>query len=252
MINVNTVGAMNQFRIDASQTGAYASLPSTTGQKQGNRYKCTDSPYEFIFDGSAWQAYLHGMNVGVPPASLSASGNWVNQASASVAVANGIPQITDTANENSIHGFFITAPSTPYTITALLSFSMAATSGSGNYPNCGIGFSDGTKFELLAIYPGTLQVLGVPFVVMDKWTNSTTYGSALATAAVAAIAPMLWLRIKDDGTNRLFSVSTDGVNWTQVGTEGRTTYLTATKVGWFIRTQGPGPQVASLLAWTQT
>lgn len=254
VINVNTAGAMDQFRIDASQIGAYSSLPSTTGQKNGNRYKCTDGPYEFIFNGSIWLAFFKGFPVGVPPTSLSTAGNWINQGSASVAVTAGIPQISDSANENGLHGFYITAPTKPYTITALLKYALLPVSGV-DFPLCGIGFSDGTKFEILIIQVNTASTGGlVGLVNAAQWTNATTDSGGSVTGVFKQFSTPndMWLRISEDSSNRSYSFSIDGVNFSTPATIGRTTFLTATKVGWQLRTQGANLQMASLISWVQS
>jgi hypothetical protein len=52
---------MDQIRKDLVQFGTFANLPSTVGQKQGNRYRCTDVPAELIYDGAAWQLQTFGV-----------------------------------------------------------------------------------------------------------------------------------------------------------------------------------------------
>jgi hypothetical protein len=53
---VLTGGALAKVLADHSAVGTYASAPtSTTGARKGMRYRCIDAPYEFIFDGAAWQ-----------------------------------------------------------------------------------------------------------------------------------------------------------------------------------------------------
>jgi hypothetical protein len=42
-----------------------------------------------------------------------------------------------------------------------------------------------------------------------------------------------FIRIADNGTNRLCSYSVDGQNWFQFHSVGRTDFLTATEVGFF-------------------
>src|ERR1035437_2333420 len=56
---------LDGIRSDANQIGAYVSKPSS-GIKKGDRYKCTDSPYEYVYDGSVWQAFVFGYSVTEP------------------------------------------------------------------------------------------------------------------------------------------------------------------------------------------
>ncbi len=52
---------MDQIRKDLSQQGVDSSLPATTNQKQGNVYRATDKPVDYVFDGSAWSAFPRGI-----------------------------------------------------------------------------------------------------------------------------------------------------------------------------------------------
>ncbi len=65
-----------------------------------------------------------------------------------------------------------------------------------------------------------------------------------------------WLQISDDGTNRIYRISVDGLNWSQYYTEVRTANFTADEVGWFCNPLG-GNSVnvdvyTTLFSWKQT
>jgi hypothetical protein len=46
--------------------------------------------------------------------------------------------------------------------------------------------------------------------------------------------PLIWLRIADNGTNRIVSFSVDGVLWTALHTVGRTDFITPNQVGFYV------------------
>lgn len=234
VINVNTVGAMNQFRIDASQTGTYASLPSTTGQKQGNRYKCTDSPYEFIFDGSVWQPYWGGYNVTLP---IPGNFSWQSQGSATVDTTTGQIIVSRLAAEASfnIHAYVIAAPATPYHVI------MGIVGRGNNNANKGacVCFSDGTKYEI-ALFPFVDFTQNNDLVVFyntNNTTNSSTPLNDVTNFVMPACYPgFIFVRLGDDGTtNKTFDIGpTPTGPWQTLLTQGRTTNLTPSKVGIYI------------------
>lgn len=104
-------------------------------------------------------------------------------------------------------GAFKTAPSTPYTIDALLLPLI------GQFGTIGLGWSDGTKHHTIA-----LNTQGSGFTATV--TKVSTFGSAGFTneSAPTFVMPggFTFFRINDDGTNAKFSISADGLNWTLV------------------------------------
>src|ERR1035437_8799903 len=67
---------LDGIRSDQSQIGTYANLP-TGGMKTGDKYKCTDSCLELIYDGAAWKQFYRGIYCPTLP-----SFSWRNQGSA--------------------------------------------------------------------------------------------------------------------------------------------------------------------------
>jgi hypothetical protein len=151
--------------------------------------------------------------------------SWVNQGGASVAYVNdGLVLVAPPTSGNSLRIQKITLPSAPYTITARLRLMKINSAGGGGM--CWRQSSDGklirVTFESNAI-------------TIDKFTNETTYSGAgyVSNLGLDANAPMRWIRLKDDNTNRTVSLSADGVNWIVIHSVGRTDYLTADQAGFF-------------------
>jgi hypothetical protein len=65
-----TAGSLNQMRSDMSQQGTYADFLALTGTPlDGDRFKQTDGPYEWIYSGanSSWTPFLLGRTTCVDP-----------------------------------------------------------------------------------------------------------------------------------------------------------------------------------------
>lgn len=160
---------------------------------------------------------------------------WINQSSATKTVnANGGVYLTNTHSIGDGNQDVMirkkSAPATPYTITAALlpynsggcSFGLVfRESGTGELHTFGYGFSG--------------QALS-----SSKWTSPTVFSAHYSQLAMVGMHPstkgLLWLRIADNGTNRICSFSADGYNWHAWHTIGRTDWLTANEVGFYIST----------------
>lgn len=97
-----------------------------------------------------------------------------------------------------------------------------------------VGFviSDGTQVYVLG--PGAWTAN--PFFLTSEKSADATGGSGASqgglVSAGSGVPPTdIWLRVHDDKTNRIWSFSFDGLTWVDILTEARTTFLTATQVG---------------------
>ena len=221
-------GAMDQIRADCNQIGARASLPGTTGQKAGNRYKCNDSPYEYIFDGSVWQPFVDGWNVS-EPVSGSPSFSWGNQGGASVSNAYGGEYLTcPQDNSGNVRLRYIAQPARPYTITVAMRFSFIQ----DNYFIGGMGFYDSGSGKLYACAVNNNTNGGSSFNV-GQWNSLSSFNTYTQQHQIWGFTGMWWARVTDDGTNFYFYASSDGIHWIQLDTGNRTGYLTPGYVGYF-------------------
>lgn len=176
---------------------------------------------------------------------------WQNQGGASVVQANGIVFLSLPNTAVNIRSRLIAAPATPYSMTALLR--ARYTSVAANAQFCGLIFRESgtSKLYIYGIQNGgSIQAI--------KYTNDTTFS---AVGAVNLALPGVmgtqwhWLRVRDDGTNLIFSMSLDGVNFVQMGSEGRTVFMAGgpNQVGIFGDTEGsPGAFDVSFASWVQT
>lgn len=149
------------------------------------------------------------MNQPVPTSTNTGLTTWVHQDSASVAdtpVGITITRANAATNDN----FALrskTAPSTPYTITALVSMTGMFTAG---LSSMGIGWYDGTnKVQIMRIIENGNVA---PVLIVSNYSTPTTYSANIAGGFNFMSIPS-WLRMADDGTNITFSQSNDGHNF---------------------------------------
>ncbi len=243
--------AMDQIRADVNQIGTRANLPSTTGQKAGNSYTCSDSPYDYLYDGSAWQARF-----GCFPVTEPVSGNfsWANQGGASVSSTQGGEALTapNSASADALRVRYIAGPSTPYTITAAFLLTMA--NNATGFPQVGLCFYNSTSGKLVTIGLTGWNSNGAGSI-LQKWNSVSSFnGNYIGLTSMPWAANQLcWLRVNDTGTNFVFSISMDGVNWIVVETVSRTDFLTPDKVGYFANANSVTLGLTGwLVHWKQT
>lgn len=151
---------------------------------------------------------------------------WINQGGASVSVANG--GIFMSVPADASRNFRIrkkAAPSAPYTITAWFVVTVIP-----NTTNASLLFgfrqsSDG-KLANFAVVPAT--------IASQKNTDHSNFSANYSTAAYNSeyTLRLICLRIADDNTNRILSLSNDGQNFLPFHSVGRTDFLTANEVFW--------------------
>jgi hypothetical protein len=138
---------------------------------------------------------------------------WAAQGSSSVAdTAFGMTLTGANAGAND-HWSLLhkPVPATPYSVTVLL----AATYTGSNIGGALLGWYDGTAKlhgARLINNGGTWQLF------VSSFTNLTTFSANQLGPLSAAMVTMLWLRLRDDGTNVSIWVSSDGANFQSIYT----------------------------------
>lgn len=233
--NTVTAGDMNGVAneiLGINARGVYASLP-TVGHP-GRTYFCTDNGNTYYDNGTTWDLIsVAGTGIsGVEPPS--ASWTTTTLGSATFAADKGGRLLTDP----SVSGWNLRAeyrtltPTSNYTFTTYLDLAAfgANTSIAGMVlrSSAGATITFGPSFDTATSAAGfTLRT--------TKWTNDGTPSANYVVQTQgqltgAGIPP--WLRIRDDGTNRFFEYSYDGVTWAPHASHGRTDFLTPTLIGW--------------------
>jgi hypothetical protein len=178
--------------------------------------------------------------------------SWVNQGSTTETALSdgGLYLETPNASGNHLRLRVKSAPSTPWTLTARLIPNVNLNlSGSPSY---GLAFRESSSGKLHVIRMQLNASDHNPALIVDAWTDADTFSGSDLTYAAYLLAAGGYFRIADDGTNRLFSYSLDGVNFQQIFSVARTTFLTANQIGYFVNDNGAGfPMGVTLLSWTQ-
>jgi hypothetical protein len=117
-----------------------------------------------------------------------------------------------------------------YTLTARIRVLFYPTNNSGG----GVGVSDGTKHIVFKFVFNS----GGCFAEVVKYTNATTFSANYYAVAwnIAANQDM-WVQIKNDGTHRSFTYSSDGANFMPPSIGSSSTFPVFTAFNDFIATE---------------
>lgn len=216
-----------------TQSAAYASEPSTA-QLTGDLFFPTDTTWVERYSGSAWQPWGPLWKVTKP-----VLGDYTAINSASGSAPNGGIYLSDSAQSGvyQVRAYTKTAPATPWTYTAHLT-AMPGPTGTNQYFNCGLCFRQSSDGKLVLFGPW-LQSVEKTQLLVDNLNGPTSQVSSPLILSAATFVPggsPFWLRIADDGTNRLCQVSANGFDWLTVYSVARTTFLTADQLGFFVNT----------------
>lgn len=186
-----------------------------------------------------------------PTSSSTGLTTWLNQGSSVVSDSDTGLTIDVPSNAAvSLSGRYVTAPSTPYTVTALIGATRTSASG-----GCvGIGWYDGSsKIQGICYYTTTGNG---PLFAVRRYTSPTAETSASFTSASNFFSQPIWFQIKDDGTNVSFAFSNDGANFLVVYSVAKSAgWLGATgysKLLFFVDPRSGSNTLGTLLSWTQT
>lgn len=215
------------------QAGSFASIPSS-GQKAGDLYVPSDGFSVYRWSGSAWVPWGPMFPLREPTLETWA---WINQGSATVATTNGGIHLYSPSN-GSAHGFRIrkkAAPSVPYTCTFVLLPMLGDGSEGSSLGVCFRQSSDGKlhTFEFAKVDTSTTNVT----IFSRKWSDPTSYSADYKSVPMLPInsqCPALFVRLADDNTNRILSYSSDGRNFVAFHSVGRTDFLTANEIGFYV------------------
>lgn len=168
-----------------------------------------------------------------PPA---AQFTWVNQGSGTATdLADGLLMSAPSAGAFNVKGLVQSTPGTPWTatlgyipdavaVTSLGVGMMTRASGSGNI----------VHYDWSGLQPA-MNMLKLTSPTVNSGSFYTIVNPPSPTYAGSSL---LWLRVVDDGTNRISYYSRDGIYWRLTHTVARTDHLTADQVGLMLRVDG--------------
>lgn len=221
----------------------------------------SNGTYNLVRSAGVWtvQAVAAGSSSGLWGSAMSAAptaagtglNTWNNQGSAAVSdTAAGIYLDVDSGHSGlAVRQTNAALPSTPYSYTALISGGPFFSETTGVIP-VGIGWTDGTKLHV-----GYSIGDGGNSINVAKWTNATTV-SANDVSVLSVRSGLTWWKIKDDGTNVIWSVSNDGINFVQLFSVAKASGFLGgsgyTKVCFVAGPNTFGKEIgATLMSWTQ-
>ena len=158
------------------------------------------------------------LNVTNPTATTFA---WRNQGGASINAGSASIWLSiPAAAGDNLRGREVAAGAAPFSITA----GLVPLVHNQDVNQDGIYVTDGTK--LITISLSDVAHGGTNTLVVNKWTNVTTYNSTPAAPGIGvSLLSPIFLKIRDDGTNISFYWSPDGTNFIQLYSEARLTFL---------------------------
>lgn len=243
VIQVLTAAGLDAIRADLVGRGTHASRPTAADAKAGGLYRPTDQPILYRSDGSAWRS----AGVIQPEFTIPSLGSFtgVNMGSNTASTSGDTIAFNCVSNggSNNVRMQTKSAPATPYVITAawlpgFLPYNCYLylgwrNSGSGNLYGFTIyTWTDGVNYRII------------------KWNSPSSFNAdALARNQMAAL-PVYWMRIADNGTNRIVSISGNGLDWQQLFSVARTDFFTPDQVFFGM---DPASNVcdARLLSWLE-
>jgi hypothetical protein len=173
---------------------------------------------------------------------------WVNQGTATTnTTGGGIAMITPSGSENN-RLLVKSAPTAPYTVT----IAMTVWTNDGNYEGGGMLVRNNTSGKFIVWKVGWSDGLKV---LVDQWNSPTSYSFGVSGNHYYSRGPMIWLRITDNATNRIYYLSYDGINFTQFLSESRTTFITPDQIGIFVHNNAVAanlPMTAHFYHWSVT
>jgi hypothetical protein len=143
-----------------------------------------------------------------------------------------------------------------FTITEAISMSPGGTSA-----EAGMYLSDGGSPPNFIIFGIQLGPLGSTFsgtgLVDFLCTNFTTVSAVIFNASPPqGFGPLLWLRVQETVSARIYSLSSDGINFAQIDSESNTAHFTTARYGFAIGAQvgsaGTPDSLVTLYSFAET
>lgn len=233
------------YRRSAVTTGTFAGRP--TSAPDGSIYMCTDGPLQFIMTGGAWKPYLGSIPLVATPAANTFSTINCTVGSSFKDWRGGLLFDGD-CNAGTMMVAKKTAPGTPYTVTTHLLPTWTYTLGnpsSYNFCTAGIAWRESSTGNLhtfgivhatsvTGIYCGVFRSLPASGTGSSGITYSNGTDFNFPPLLHSASNHGVWLRVTDDGTNRIVSFSHDGSVFKTFVSTSRTSSITPDEVGLYV------------------
>lgn len=217
--------------------GILSARPAANTVTAGTPYYCSENDVLYRSDGTNWIKVRIGGDSCDTMGDVPTSG-WtaVNmQAGASFAADKDAMLFTIPSSGSTNFQYQYRAyPATPFTLTTYIDVAQAGLSTTG-WSAGGIIISDGTKLIALGPQYGASNVGNAAAgwnAWASKYSNASTFSAVLGDWHVDHFGSMpKWYRVFDDGTTLSLLCSVNGIDWSTLGSEPRTTFLTPSRIG---------------------
>jgi hypothetical protein len=163
--------------------------------------------------------------------------SWVNQDTATAATYCNAVVMTATAKSaaDSWEMLVKTAPTIPYSFTVHMSDltnTIIVTGTKIFHSGIVIRESSSGKLKCFGIYGDGQKTGTSQAVAIYDFSSPTAWAATiLETAGQNLNFNNVWFRVINNNTNRLYFISRDGINFTQVYSEEKTAYMTENQIG---------------------
>jgi hypothetical protein len=249
----NSADALNKSYVYSNTTGVnligtFASLPAAG--TAGRAYRCTDTNLTLYDNGSTWDRFgPDGHAFTAPPTFGSATAPSTGSATFSANKGDRLVQVTGSGSGDGLWLEYDTlSPTSNYTITAFIEESFVI----ATHTYCGIAIGQASTGEWIVFGPSYNSGIQLIYTEWDTVNDSTRTSQGVMTENDLDDMPN-WLRIRDDNTNRYFEFSYNGLDWLELWSHARTTFLTADRVGWGMHSDNnTSGNYCRLRSWKQT
>lgn len=222
---VVTANVVSRLLTEMFQTGLATSRPATA--REGTEYHATDANLGWRYNGSTGWDLIRPLYV--PYANRVNVTGWTDYNNTGLTWTDYggvyLNSLVGAAGVN-IRGKYHTKPSAPFTLTAVVAHSPLLQLSWG----IGLGLFDPGTSKLKNFMLNSYDNLSR--MIVQNYNSPTSYNADLTdNNKIITPAPYLHLRLIDDNTNWLYQVSFDGVDYVQIHSETRNTFLTPTHVG---------------------
>lgn len=177
-----------------------------------------------------------------PP--VSANWTWQNQSTATIAdIGNGV-QMTVPVGAAGYNKILQALHAAPYDLIAAIVYKAIPESFSG----FGLFIRDSVTGNYIIF--AYLDNTGGQWYVQQQTSADANFSTRSNIGANNQYG-LMWMRIKDDGTNVTYQFSADGYTWVVFYTEAHATYITPNQIGFFgTASTATRTKVARLLSWS--
>ncbi len=222
-----SAGSYEDFMAEYVSQGAWASRPSS-GDFAGQLYLATDAPFMSLWNGSAWEDFgpagIHKMQT--TGFSLVNGGTLTN---------NGAIYLASAASTtDAVRAWTVGYSGTPKSLIARLDWSYFE----ADFAHAGLCWRESSsgKLALHGCFQTSLAARFFGQKFTDPATYASDYGTFVGSLQYSAMPGRYnWLKVTDNGTDRIFYVGCNGREWIELHRVSRTDFLTPNEFGLFVK-----------------